>query len=57
MENVSFDEIESKYSELTELNNSAKSNVYLVRSEVDGRIYIKKELKICQRKYKKLRKD
>ncbi|WP_347379502.1 serine/threonine-protein kinase [Clostridium saudiense] len=45
MENVSFDEIESKYSELTELNNSAKSNVYLVRSEVDGRIYIKKELK------------
>lgn len=45
MENVSFDEIESKYSELTELNNSAKSNVYLVQSAVDGRIYIKKELK------------
>ena len=45
MENVSFDEIESKYSELTELNNSAKSNVYLVQSVVDGRIYIKKELK------------
>lgn len=45
MKNVSFDEIESKYSELTELNNSAKSNVYLVQSVVDGRIYIKKELK------------
>lgn len=45
MKNVSFDEIESKYSELAELNNSKKSNVYLVQNQLDGRIYIKKELK------------
>lgn len=45
MENTSFDEIESKYSELSQLNNSDKSNVYLVQSAVDGKIYIKKELK------------
>lgn len=45
MENVSFDEIESKYSELAQLNNSKKSDVYLVQDVLDRRIYIKKELK------------
>lgn len=45
MKNVSFDEIESKYSELTEINNLKKSSVYLVQNQLDGRIYIKKELK------------
>mgnify|MGYP003294343870 FL=1 len=45
MEESSFEDIESKYSELAELNNSKKSTVYLVQNVLDGRIYIKKELK------------
>lgn len=45
MEKVSFNDIESKYSELAQLNNSKKSDVYLVQNMLDGRIYIKKELK------------
>lgn len=45
MNNISFDEMESRYIELLELSNSKKNNVYLVRSQLDEGIYIKKELK------------
>lgn len=45
MNNISFDEMESRYIELLELSNSKKNSVYLVRSKLDEGIYIKKELK------------
>lgn len=45
MNNISFDEMESRYIELLELSNSKKNSVYLVRSQLDEGIYIKKELK------------
>ncbi|MCI9303515.1 serine/threonine-protein kinase [Clostridium sp.] len=45
MNNISFDEMESRYIELLELSNSKKNSVYLVRSQLDDGIYIKKELK------------
>ncbi len=37
--------MESRYIELLELSNSKKNSVYLVRSQLDEGIYIKKELK------------
>lgn len=40
MNNISFDEMESRYIELLELSNSKKNSVYLVRSQLDDGIYI-----------------
>ena len=35
MNNISFDEMESRYIELLELSNSKKNSVYLVRSQLE----------------------
>lgn len=45
MEELDKEYILSLYGSLANLKNSQKSNVYLVRNEINGKIYIKKELK------------